>query len=127
MQDAALAKCDAVDGATDGLVSDPMRCHFDPEVLQCRGPASASCLTAAQVEAVRNIYLGPLNPRTGKRVYPGLYPGGELGWAGNVVINPTTKSGVSSNDFWSYALFRKPDWAFRTLFIAISRADVELV
>jgi feruloyl esterase len=128
VQNAALAKCDALDGATDGLVSDPMRCHFDPEVLQCRGAESASCLTAAQVEAVRNIYLGPLNPRTGKRVYPGLYPGGELAWAGGVVINPTTKSGVSSNDFWSYALFHKQDWPFRTFDFDrdLARADLEL-
>ncbi len=128
VQDAALAKCDALDGAKDGLVSDPVHCQFDPEVLQCRGAESASCLTAAQVEAVRNVYRGPLNPRTGKRVYPGLYPGGEMGWASGVVINRTGTSGVSSNEFWSYALFHQPDWPFRTFDFDrdLTRADAEL-
>jgi feruloyl esterase len=128
VQDAALAKCDALDGAKDGLVSDPMRCRFDPEVLQCRGADTSNCLTAAQVEAVRHLYLGPQNPRTKQRVYPGFYPGGEMGWASGVVINRTTTSGVSSNDFWAYALFHKPDWAFRTYNFDtdLARADQEL-
>jgi feruloyl esterase len=45
-----------------------------------------------------------------------------------VVINRTTTSGVSSNDFWAYGLFHKPDWAFRTFDFArdIERADKEL-
>src|SRR5215472_9047719 len=81
VQDAAIAKCDALDGAKDGLVSDPMRCRFDPEILQCRGADTSNCLTAAQVEAVRKIYTGPVNPRTNKAVYAGMYPGGEMGWA----------------------------------------------
>jgi len=115
VQDAALAACDALDGAADGLVSDPMRCHFDPGKLQCKGADSSSCLTAAQVDAVRKIYSGPMNPRTGKNIYPGFYPGAEMGWASGTVINRTKTSGVSSNDFWSYALFHAPDWQFRTL------------
>jgi feruloyl esterase len=115
LQDAALAACDALDGATDGLVSDPARCHFDPGKLQCNGADSASCLTAAQVDAVRKIYSGPVNPRTGKKVYAGMYPGGEMGWAAGVVINRAKTSGVSSNDFWAYAFFHNPEWQFRTL------------
>ncbi len=128
VQDAAVAACDALDGAKDGLVSDPMRCRFNPEVLQCRGAESATCLTAAQVDAVKKIYSGPINPRTHKPVYAGMYPGGEMGWASGVVINRTTTSGVSSNDFWSYALFHKPDWAFRTFDFDrdLARADQEL-
>lgn len=128
VQDAALAACDALDGAKDGLVSDPTRCHFDPGVLQCKGADAATCLTKAQVEAVRNIYRGPLNPRTGKRVYAGMYPGGEMGWASGVVINRTTRSGVSSNDFWGYALFHQPDWQFRTFDFDrdLARADAQL-
>ena len=117
LQSASLAACDALDGATDGLVSDPARCHFDPRKLQCKGADAADCLTAAQVEAVRKIYSGPVNPRTGKKVYPGLYPGGEVGWGGRgggAVINRSATSGVSSNDFMSYALFNNPEWKFRS-------------
>jgi feruloyl esterase len=60
-----------------------------------------------------------------------MYPGNEVGWAssaGVTVINRTTRSGVSSNDFWAYALFRDPTWAFRTFDFGrdLERADSEL-
>jgi Tannase and feruloyl esterase len=128
VQDRAIAACDALDGAADGLVSDPIRCHFDPGTLQCSGAESSNCLTTAQVDAVRNVYGGPRNPLTGKTIYPGFYPGGEMGWASGTVINRTTTSGVSSNPFWSYALFHNPEWQFRTLDFArdLERADKDL-
>ena len=99
VQNAVMAACDGLDGAVDGLISDPMRCHFDPKKLQCKGDDSSSCLTAPQVGAIEKIYGGPVNPRTGQKLYPGLYPGGELGWGkagGQMVINRTTTSGVTS-------------------------------
>jgi feruloyl esterase len=108
VQNAVMAACDGLDGAVDGIINDPRRCHFDPNKLQC--------LTAAQVGAVEKIYGGPVNPRTGQKLYPGLYPGGELGWGkagGQMVINRAATSGVSSNDFWSYVLFKNPGWQFR--------------
>jgi len=111
-----MAACDSLDGAVDGIINDPMRCHFDPKKLQCKSGDAANCLTAAQVGAVEKIYGGPVNSRTGQKLYPGLYPGGELGWGkagGQMVINRTTTSGVSSNDFWRYALFGRPNWEFR--------------
>jgi feruloyl esterase len=128
VQDRAIAMCDKLDGAADGLISDPMRCTFDPAVLMCSGPDGPNCLTAAQVAAVKKVYSGPQNPHTGKTIYPGFYPGGEMGWANGVVINRTTTSGVSSNDFWAYALFHSPKWPFRTFDFAsdIERADKEL-
>jgi hypothetical protein len=128
LQDAAVNACDSLDGAADGLVSDPTRCHFDPGTLQCAGADSPTCLTAAQVGAVRKIYGGPVNPRTGKTIYPGLYPGGELGWSSGVVINQTKKSGVSSYDFWGYALFHKPEWPFPAFDFDrdVQQADEEL-
>ena len=116
VQEAVLAACDALDGAVDGIVSDPVHCHFDPKNLECKGEDASSCLTAAQVSAVEKIYNGPVNPRTGQKLYPGLYPGGELGWGkagGQFVINRAKSSGVSSNDFFRYALFQNPDWEFR--------------
>jgi feruloyl esterase len=128
LQDATLQACDMLDGAKDGLVSDPARCQFDPAKLQCKSGDSPTCLTAAQVSAVRKIYEGPANPRTRKRLYPGLYPGGEMGWAANTVINKTTKSGVSSYDFWGYAFYHKPDWPYPTFDFDkdVQRADEEL-
>lgn len=117
LQKATLAACDALDGAADGIVSDPTRCHFDPKKIECQGADGPDCLTAAQVGAVQKIYGGPVDPRTHKKLYPGLYPGGELGWGrqgGQMVINRGKTSGVSSYDFWGYAFFHQPDWDFRT-------------
>ena len=128
VQDRAIAMCDTLDGAADGLVSDPMRCKFDPAVLKCNGPDAPTCLTGPQVDAVKKVYSGPQNPMTGKSLYPGFYPGGEMGWANGTVINRKDTSGVSSNDFWAYTLFRDPKWPFRTFDFArdIERADKEL-
>jgi feruloyl esterase len=128
VQDHAIAACDMLDGAADGLVSNPVKCKFDPGTLQCSGPDAPNCLTKAQVLAVRDVYSGPRNPLTNRVVYPGLYPGGEVGWASGVVINRTTTSGVSSNPFFAYALFHNKDWQFRTFDVSrdLERMDREL-
>jgi feruloyl esterase len=117
IQNAVMGVCDELDGAKDGLVSDPMRCRFDPKTLLCKSADGPDCLTAAQVSAVEKIYSGPVDPRTKQNLYPGLFPGGELGWGkdgGQMVIDRTTSSGVSSYDFFRYALLGKADWEFRT-------------
>ena len=117
VQDAVLEQCDALDGAKDGLISDPRRCTFDVKKLRCAGADGANCLTAEQVSAVEKIYSGPVNPRTGKAFYAGMFPGNELGWGkngGQMVINRTTTSGVSSSDFMRIALFGDPSREFRT-------------
>jgi feruloyl esterase len=44
---AALAQCDAVDGVKDGVIENPLACHFDPSVLLCKGQesdASSPCI-----------------------------------------------------------------------------------
>ena len=85
---AAINRCDANDGATDGLISDPMRCQFDPAVLQCTAGARPNCLTAAQVDTARKIYAPARNPRTNEVIFPGLLPGSELGWGALAGPNP---------------------------------------
>jgi len=117
IQTAALKACDALDGLADGLINDPSKCHFDPKQLQCKAGETSGCLTAAQVGAVEKMYSGPVNPRTGKKLYAGMYPGNEVGWGkpgGQMVINRDNTSGVSSNEFYAYAMFHNPDWKFRT-------------
>ena len=75
---AVLAACDALDGVTDGLLTDPRQCRFDPASLLCRGVDMDDCLTAPQVEAVKMGYA-PARRKTGELIYPGLVPGGETG------------------------------------------------
>ena len=85
IQKAVLAQCDAADGVKDGLLQDPRACRFDPSVLTCKGAEGPECLTAPQVEALRKIYDGPKNPRTGASIFPGYARGteaGPAGWAG---------------------------------------------
>ena len=72
VQRAVLAACDAADGLQDGLVSNPLACHFDPSVLACKGADANDCLTSAQVDTLKMLYAGPKNPRTGEQLFPGL-------------------------------------------------------
>ena len=74
---AALNVCDGLDGLKDGLISDPLRCHFDPAVLLCTGGDGPGCLTMKQVQAAKKIYAPLKDPRTGEEVFPGLEPGSE--------------------------------------------------
>jgi hypothetical protein len=116
IQNAVLEQCDMLDGVKDGLIADSRRCKFDPKKLLCKGGDAANCLTAAQEGAVEKMYSGPINPRTGAKLYTGFYPGSEVGWGGNgtpAVINRSTTSGVSSNDFMRFALFANPGFQFR--------------
>jgi len=78
---AAVKQCVGKDGGlrSDNFLTDPRDCHWDPAALQCTGaPAdAATCLTAPQVAAVRKFYQGPINPRTGDRIYAGNPRGSE--------------------------------------------------
>ncbi|HEX7199088.1 MAG TPA: tannase/feruloyl esterase family alpha/beta hydrolase, partial [Dongiaceae bacterium] len=69
---ALLAACDRLDGAADGIIDDLPACwaKFDPatfvfpdsgQPLQCTAAKTATCLTAAQISAVKKINQGPRN------------------------------------------------------------------
>ncbi|MFC7264660.1 tannase/feruloyl esterase family alpha/beta hydrolase [Streptomyces lutosisoli] len=85
-------------GATDGLITDPLSCTWDPGSIKCASgqtsTASDFCLTAAQVETVRKLYSGPRD-ENGTLLYPGWQlRGSEANWSG--VIVPTTADGTTS-------------------------------
>ncbi|RYY54066.1 MAG: tannase/feruloyl esterase family alpha/beta hydrolase, partial [Comamonadaceae bacterium] len=82
VHDSVLASCDGADGLTDSVVSDPVGCRtrFNVELLRCRGVAADTCLTDAQIRAVKTLH-SPLDYGTelanGVRQYPGRGPSGE--------------------------------------------------
>jgi feruloyl esterase len=113
LHNAVLAACDAGDGVKDGILENPTRCAFDPGVLECKGADGPGCLTAGQVDAARKIYGPSMNPRTGQKLYPGLVPGGELGWSsgvGQVVPEPM----ALATGIFKYLVFKDAKWNYLT-------------
>jgi feruloyl esterase len=130
---AILEACDALDGLTDGVIDNHAACRFDPakfrfaatgERLQCPGAKTESCLSPAQVKAIKNMADRPRTswgepivapngwPVTG---YP--YDGGWMEPSGIPARNigtPTSPPGNLSLGtaqlplFW----FRQPDPAY---------------
>ena len=109
VQKAALAACDANDGVKDGIITNPLACRFDPGVLQCRTGDAPDCLTAPQVAALRAIYAGPKNPRTGKLIYPGLSVGSE---AQMPVLTLGKEPFPVATSFFRGPVFNDPSWSF---------------
>ncbi|KAJ7436085.1 tannase and feruloyl esterase [Mycena galericulata] len=71
-----LRQCDALDGVVDGVITEPDQCDFRPESIQCIESTSTNCLTATQVETVKNVFT-PLFGLQGELVYPRYSPGAE--------------------------------------------------
>jgi feruloyl esterase len=65
---AVLKRCDALDGLADGIINDWRGCDFDPGVLACKAEKTDSCLSEAQVGALRDLYAGP-RTSDGKPLY----------------------------------------------------------
>jgi feruloyl esterase len=69
---AVLARCDALDGATDGLIQDTAACQttfdLDRDVPTCSGARDGSCLSGAQKAVIASIFSGAVDSR-GNRFY----------------------------------------------------------
>ena len=67
-----LAKCDALDGATDGLVQDVAACqaafNITTDVPTCTGAREGTCLTTAQKTVISKIFSGTTTS-TGALIY----------------------------------------------------------
>jgi feruloyl esterase len=112
IHNAVMQACDAQDHVRDGVLEDPTRCKFDPATLRCKATTEGDCLTAPQVDALRRIYSGPVNPRTRESIFPGFEPGSEMGWDEFVAGPQPTPFAV---DEFRYVVFKKPGWDYRTL------------
>jgi feruloyl esterase len=128
---AVLKKCGGQYGASDGFLSDPRPCGFDPAQLFCKsGQAPATCLTAPQVSAVKKIYEGTISSHTKKLIWPGLLRGSEapagpgaVGWQAASINGPAPFS--TGAQFYSLAVFENPNLDFRTLDLDASIAAAE--
>lgn len=72
VSNAVLAKCDALDGAADGLVQDTTACqatfNLDRDVPTCSGARDGSCLSTAQKSVVGQRFAGMTTP-AGAKIY----------------------------------------------------------
>ena len=71
--DAILASCDAIDGATDGIVGDFKACTAARvaralTARTCAGAKDATCLTSDQIATLRRVLAGPRNAK-GESLY----------------------------------------------------------
>jgi len=89
---AILESCDALDGLADGVIDNLAACRFDPakfkfadtgQPLQCTGAKTASCLSPAQVTAIKNIERGA-----------------RTSWGDEIVWNHRTVSGYPYDGGW---------------------------
>lgn len=68
---ALLQKCDALDGVADGMIFDPLGCHFDPAVLSCKPGQAEACIAPQKIAAIKKAFSGPRNAY-GTQVYSGF-------------------------------------------------------
>ena len=106
-----LEQCDALDGVKDGSIEDPRQCHFEPSNIVCApGQSAETCLSKEQVGALKKLYEGPKNPRTGERIYAGWSPGSELGWGG-VIAGPNVFP--TADLFFKNMVFKDTSWNYK--------------
>lgn len=125
VRDAVLAACRRRNGAPDigGLPSDPylnapLSCDFDPAALTCPDEDRPSCLTPDQVTALRRMYAGARNPRTGELLYVGWPRGSEASAGGMGGWNlywadPAKPHEPARSDFWRYWAGFGETWDWR--------------
>lgn len=108
VHDAAIKKCDGLDGAKDGLIGNPAKCRFDPAILKCKAGAGSSCLSKPEVNAFRAIYAGT-RTRDGTLIMPGFPPGSELEWSGWFTA-PKGQAPGMAEEFFRYMVYDDPSW-----------------
>jgi feruloyl esterase len=107
VSNAVLAKCDALDGAADGLVQDTGACQaaFDlaRDVPTCAGARDGTCLSAAQKTAIGALFAGA-KTETGTKIYASFPWDAGLatdGWANWKFSSPMQRDAGAVGLIWS--------------------------
>lgn len=116
---ALMRACDGADGVEDGVIANPRRCDFDVAELLCDDASGQNCLTAEQVDALKAMYRGPRNPRTGEQLYPGWSFGtegiertanqGHVGWS-EYWANPRRQNEPQRVQYFTHWVFKNHNW-----------------
>jgi feruloyl esterase len=87
-----LQACDALDGAVDGAIHNYQSCQYDPVVLQCTGVKTPTCLSADQVNALKQGFGGPRNSSAQALYFPWTFDAGisDSGWRSWKIGTSTT-------------------------------------
>ena len=107
LHNAVLAACDGLDGVKDGVLENPTKCKFDPQVLACKEGDGPNCLNPEQVQTARMMYsgIGSIASSGGHEhamtLFPGVEPGSEMGW--NMLASPKPMS--LAVEMYKYAAF----------------------
>lgn len=116
------ARCDAVDGLQDGLISDPRDCDFSLDLLpKCRDSDTTECFDQRELEALKKYYSPVI--LAGEEIYPAMPVGSEVqgtyrgdlrtGWF-PWLINPEGRTllDLLGSDFFRYMVFfnDRPDY-----------------
>ena len=124
--DAAVKACDGNDGVTDGVISDPTRCTFDPGTLVGTVPAASAApgasapggtpggcgaFTQADAEIIRKIWEGPRRA-DGTPLWPGLPRGAAFALSATAGTPPAPRPFGITLDWLRYFVTQDPafDW-----------------
>jgi DNA-binding beta-propeller fold protein YncE len=112
LHSAVVMACGTTDSLSDGLIVDPLHCSFDPSKLLCRAGQHSGCLSAAQVNAVKQVYAGPTSSSGLLLSHEHLLPGSELSWD-QYVQDSNTLSMIFAYDFYGTSPAITPkNWDF---------------
>ena len=119
---AVLQACDAGDGVVDGLVQNTKACKFNPAVLQCSGAKTDTCLSSAQVGALKDVFGGPKDS-AGKSLYvtqpwdAGIRDAGWRNWTlgTSTTSTPSSRYNVLMVDALVNEFFTPPEPTFNPL------------
>jgi feruloyl esterase len=108
---AMISACAGPVGRRQGFIEEPDKCTFEPRQLQCKGEDRADCLTTGQVQLMEHIYQGPVDPRTGRVIFPGPAKGSEA----ELPVFADDVPFVNALDLFRFAAFGDLAWDGKTI------------
>jgi len=111
LNNAFINQCDGSDGLKDGIVGNPEQCGFDPATIRCKEGDREDCLTDGQIAAMRDIYAGARNSRTGELIFAGFPPGSEQQVAMLAIGKEPFPVATS---YFRDIVFNNPQWDFKS-------------